>query len=69
MLHYFWVRNDAKFWVALTRRIEEPIASAAGEDSHVVRFLLPVSNMVVFEQTVEKLSIQAHLALAFTSWA
>ena len=50
MLHYFWVRNDAKFWVALTRRIEEPIASAAGEDSHVVRFLLPVSNMVVFEQ-------------------
>ena len=66
MLHYFWVRNDAKFWVALTRRIEEPIASAAGEDSHVVRFLLPVSNLVVFEQTAEKLSFQTRLALALS---
>ena len=50
----------------LTRRIEEPVGSAGGEDSHVVRFLLPVSNLVVFEQTAEKLSFQARLALALS---
>ena len=59
--------SGLKILYQLTRRIEEPIASATnGEDSHVVRFLLPVSNMVVFEQTVEKLSIQARLALALS---
>ena len=31
-----------------------------------MRFLLPVSNLVVFEQTAEKLSLQARIALALS---
>eukprot|EP00944_MAST-04C_sp_MAST-4C-sp1_P002327 g2327.t1 len=59
--------SGLKILYQLMRRIEEPIASATnGEDSHVVRFLLPVSNLVVFEQTAEKLSFQARLTLALS---
>eukprot|EP00945_MAST-04E_sp_MAST-4E-sp1_P007456 g7456.t1 len=51
----------------LTRRIEETITSASGgEGLHVVRFLFPVSNLVVFEQMAEKLSFQARLTLALS---
>jgi hypothetical protein len=55
-----------KLLYLLTRRIQESVASAAGEGFHVVRFLLPVSNLVVFEQTAEKLSLQARLTLALS---
>ena len=56
-----------KLLYQLTRRIEESITSASsGEGNHVVRLYFPVANLIVSEQTVEKLSFQARLTLALS---